>query len=68
MSSLACKYVFYRPEHNAEGASHGTEFYKFRIMVIKMSKMARFSYFLLTTAKNQSQFGQNISLHLKGLI
>ena len=68
VSSLACKCVFCRPEHNAEGASHGTEFCKLRIMVIKMSKMAHFSYFLLTTAKNQSQFGKNISLHLKGLI
>ena len=25
-SSLACKCVFYRPEHNAKGAPHGTEF------------------------------------------
>ena len=24
MSSLACKYVFYRPEHNAKGGPHGT--------------------------------------------
>ena len=30
-------------------------------MVIKMSKMAHFLYFLLTTAKNQSQFKQNVS-------
>ena len=35
-----------------------------RIMVIKMSKMA-FLHFLLMTAKDQSQFGQNIYLHLK---
>ena len=25
-SSLACKYVFYRPEHNAKGGPHRTEF------------------------------------------
>ena len=24
--SLACKYVFYRPEHNAKEKNHGTEF------------------------------------------
>ena len=30
-----------------------------RVMDIKMSKMAHFFYFLLTTAKNQSQFGHN---------
>ena len=30
-----------------------------RIMVIKMSKMAHFMYFLLYTAKYQSQFGQD---------
>ena len=26
MSSLACKCVFYRPEHNAKGEAHGIEF------------------------------------------
>ena len=31
-----------------------------RVMVIKLSKMAHFSYFLLITTKNQSYFGQNI--------
>ena len=31
-----------------------------RFMVIKMSKMARFMYFLLDTAKDQFQFGQDI--------
>ena len=31
-----------------------------KIMVIKMSKMTRFLYFLLMTAKTQSQFGQNV--------
>ena len=31
-----------------------------RVMVIKMSKMLYFMYFLLHTAKNQSQFGQDI--------
>ena len=24
VSSLACKYVFYRPKHNAKGGTHGT--------------------------------------------
>ena len=36
-------------------------------MVIKMSKIAHFLYFLLMPAKNQSQFGQNIYVHLKDL-
>ena len=31
-----------------------------RFTVIKMSKMARFMYFLLDTAKDQFQFGQDI--------
>ena len=31
-----------------------------RVIVITMSKMAHFLYFLLITAKNQSHFGQNI--------
>ena len=31
-----------------------------RFIAIKMSKVAHFLYFLLMTAKNQSQFGQNI--------
>ena len=26
VSSLTCKCVFYRPEHNAKGEPHGTEF------------------------------------------
>ena len=26
VSSLACKFVFYRPEHNAKGGPNGTEF------------------------------------------
>ena len=34
------------------------------VMVIKISKMTHFLYFLLMPAKNQSQFGENISLHL----
>ena len=38
------------------------------VMVIKMSKMAHFWYFLSMSAKNQSQFGENICLHLKDLI
>ena len=36
-----------------------------RVIVIRMSKMAHFLSFLLMTAKNQSQFGQNILEHLK---
>ena len=39
-----------------------------RVMVIKMSKMAHFLYFLLMPAKNQSQFGQNIYVYLKDFI
>ena len=39
-----------------------------RVMVIELSKMADFIYFLLGTAKYQSQFGQDIYVHLKGLI
>ena len=35
-----------------------------RVMVIKMSKMAHFLYFLLDTAKTLSQFGQDIYVHL----
>ena len=31
-----------------------------RIMVIKMSKMTHFLYFLLMKAKNKSKFGKNI--------
>ena len=38
------------------------------VMVIKMSKMVHFLYFLLMPAKNQSQFGENIYVHLKDLI
>ena len=37
-------------------------------MVIKMSKIAHFLYFLLMTAKNQLEFGQNISVHMKDLL
>ena len=39
-----------------------------RVMVIKMSKMAHFLYLLLMPAKNHSQFGQNIYIHLNDLI
>ena len=39
-----------------------------RVMVIKMSKMAHFMFFLLDTAKYHSPFGQYIYVHLKGLI
>ena len=28
VSSMACKYIFYRPEHNAKGGPHGTEFWR----------------------------------------
>ena len=36
------------------------------VMVIKVSK--KFFYFLIMLAKNQSQFGQNIYVHLKDII
>ena len=39
-----------------------------QVMVIKMPKMAYFLYFLLMPAKNQSQLGQNIYMHLKEVI
>ena len=39
-----------------------------RLMVIKMSKIVHFLYFLLMTAKYQSQFGQNIYVNLEDLI
>ena len=42
--------------------------FSLRVTAIYMSKMAQFLYFHLTTAKNQSQFGQNIYVHLKDLI
>ena len=32
-----------------------------RVIVIKMSKMVHFMYFLLDTAQNQSQFGQIVT-------
>ena len=38
------------------------------IMVTKMSKMAHFLYFLLMPPKNQTQFGENIYVHLKDRI
>ena len=38
------------------------------VIVIIMSKMAHFLYFLLMPANNQSQFGENIYVHLKDLI
>ena len=55
VSSLAYKCVFYRPEINAKGGAQGTEFWRSLnvimfapgVMVIKMSKMAYFLYFLL---------------------
>ena len=39
-----------------------------KAMVIIISKMVHFMYILLNTAKNQSQSGQDISMHLKGVI
>ena len=39
-----------------------------RVMVIKISRMAHFMYFLLDTRKYQSKFGQDIQTHLKGLV
>ena len=39
-----------------------------RVTVIKMSKIADIFYSLLMAPKNQSQFGQSISVHLKDLI
>ena len=39
-----------------------------RVMVIKVSQMSHFLYFLLMPVKNQSQFGENIYVHLKDLI
>ena len=35
-------------------------------IVFRLSKMSLFVYFLLMTAKNQSRFGQNFLVHLKG--
>ena len=94
-SSLACKYVFYRSEHNAkEGETQWNWILKVlkwghqrakqvdgkneviylviifisQVMVINMSKMAYFLYFLLMPAKNQSRLGENIYVHLKDLI
>ena len=87
MSSLMCKCVFYRSEHNEKGWSpmelnfEGLEMQKWnipmdrsqrieekngviclvivftpRFMVINMSQIAHFLYFLLMATKNQSQF------------
>ena len=39
-----------------------------QVMVIKMSKMAHFLYFLLMPSKNNSQFGKNVYVHLQDLI
>ena len=35
-------------------------------IVFRLSKMSLFVYFLLMTTKNQSRFGQNFLVHLKG--
>ena len=64
MSSLACKFEFYRPEHNEKGRpmelnlTHGVQrvdnkwgHFTSAVMVIKMSKMD-ILYFLVMTAKN----------------
>ena len=37
-------------------------------MVIKMSKIAHLSYFLLMAAKNQSHFEQKVQVHLRDVI
>ena len=39
-----------------------------RVMIIRMSKVSNFLYFVLMIAKNQSQFGKNIQVRLKNLI
>ena len=39
---------------------HLPSYVYFQGYVIKMSKIGRFFYFLLNTAKNQYQFGQSI--------
>ena len=39
-----------------------------RVMVIKMSKIVHFIYFPLNTAKNQSRFGQDSKVYMKGFI
>ena len=38
------------------------------VMAVQMSKKVHFLYFLLMTARNQSQFGLNIQVDLKDLI
>ena len=47
---------------------HSTSYATPRVMAIEISKINYFLYFLLITAKNQSHFGQNIKVYLKGLI
>ena len=39
-----------------------------RVTVINISKGANYLQFLVMSAKNQSQFGQNIQMHLKDLV
>ena len=64
MSSLACRFEFYRPEHNEKGRpmklnlTHGGQrvdkkwgHFTSAVMVIKISKMD-ILYFLVMTAKN----------------
>ena len=93
VSSLACKCVFYRREHNAKGGgtpwnwiqkwkiptdrAHSVDgknrvicriiMFSTQVRIIKMLKMAAFCIFLLMPATNQSQFEQNIYMHLKDL-
>ena len=38
MSLLACKCVFYRPEHNANGRPHGLEMKKWNIPTDRAKK------------------------------
>ena len=53
--------------HEKNGVIHLIMFTA-RVLVIKMSKMAHFMYFLLDTVKHPSQFGQCIYMHLQDLI
>ena len=75
-----CKWVCCKPEHNANWGSHRAEradkkngviclafTFTPEIIVIKMSKMTHFLYFLPMAAKNKEQFDQ-FWMHLKDVI
>ena len=47
VSSFACKYVFYRPEHNARRGLHKTEFWK---LEEQMKKMGSFCLVIMVTS------------------